>query len=313
MTEVRRVDETEHASRTGFLAAVAAHLLWGALPLYFLTLAPAGPFEIVAWRIVFSVVVCALLLTVSRSWRRLLGIVRQPRLVIPLAAAAVFVFANWQIFVIASVSGQVVEASLGYFITPIVTVLLGVLVLRERLRPLQWWAVGISGLAVLVLVIGHGTFPFIALGLACSFSVYSLFKKRLGGAVDALSGFAIETAWLTVPSIGILLAVAAGPGLAFGSAGPANLLLLIGVGPMTAVPLLLFATAARRLPLSTLGFVQYVTPVLQFLAGVLLLHEAMPPERWIGFALVWVALVVLSIDLLRTVRRPAVLEPAASF
>jgi chloramphenicol-sensitive protein RarD len=292
------------ASRTGFVAALAAHLLWGFLPLYFLILAPAGPFEIVAWRIVFSLALCVLLASVTRGWRRIAAVIRTPRLLWGLAAAAVFIFVNWQVFVFASVNGQVVEASLGYFMNPIVTVLLGVFVLREKLRRLQWWAIGISGVAVVVLVVAHGAFPVIAVALALSFAFYSLTKKRVGPSVDALTGFAVETAWLFVPSVAILVAVASAGALAFGSAGTGNALLLIGAGPMTAIPLLLFATAARRLPLSTLGFIQYSTPILQFLLGVVVLHEDMPPERWAGFALVWVALVVLSVDLLLGARRP---------
>ncbi|BDZ44979.1 EamA family transporter RarD [Naasia aerilata] len=292
------------ASRTGFLAAISAHLLWGFLPLYFLVLAPAGPFEIVAWRVVFSLVLCIVLATVLRGWGRILTVLRTPRLLWTLGLAAVFIFINWQVYVIAAVSGQVVEAALGYFINPIVTVLLGVFVFRERLRPLQWCAIGISGVAVIVLVVAHGAFPVIALALAFSFGLYGLTKKRLGPDVDALTGFAVETAWLFVPSVGILIAVASSGLLAFGSAGPGNALLLMAAGPMTAIPLLLFATAARRLPLSALGFIQYSTPILQFVLGVVVLHEDMPPERWAGFALVWLALVVLSVDLVRVARRP---------
>jgi chloramphenicol-sensitive protein RarD len=291
------------ASRTGLIAAVTAYLLWGVLPLYFLTLAPAGPFEIVAWRIVFSLLLCGILVTVMRAWRRVAAVVRRPKLLWTLAAAAAFVFVNWQVFVLASLAGQVVEASLGYFINPIVTVLLGVLVLKERLRPLQWCSIGISAIAVLVLAVGHGTFPWIAVALALSFGFYGLLKKRLGPEVDALTGLALETAWLLLPAVGILLALAVGGSLVFGSAGPLNVVLLIAAGPVTAVPLLLFATAARRLPLSALGFIQYLTPVMQFVIGVVVLHEAMPPERWAGFALVWVALAVLSVDLVRGARR----------
>jgi chloramphenicol-sensitive protein RarD len=300
----------QEAFRRGLAAAVGAYLLWGGLPLYFLTLAPAGPFEIVAWRIVFSLLLCAVLVTLTRSWRRIVAVVRRPKLIWTLGAAAVFVFVNWQVFVIASVNGQVVEASLGYFINPIVTVLLGVLVLKERLRPLQWWAIGISAVAVVVLVVAHGSFPWIAVALAVSFGLYGLMKKRLGPDVDALTGLALETAWLVVPAAGILLALAAGGAVAFGGAGPVNMLLLVGAGPVTAVPLLLFATAARRLPLSALGFIQYLTPILQFVLGVTVLHEAMPPERWAGFALVWVALAVLSVDLVRGARRSRVVAVA---
>jgi len=298
---------------TGLVAAVSAYGLWGVLPVYFLALSPAGPFEIVAWRIVFSVLLCVLLLTVMRSWRRTTAVARQPRLLLTLGAAAAFIFVNWAVYVLAALGGQVVEASLGYFINPIVTVLLGVLVLKERLRPLQWAAIGISLVAVLVLAIGHGAFPWIAVALAFSFGLYGLLKKRLGPNVDALTGFTLETAWLFAPAVVILGAIAASGALAFGSAGAVNVLLLIAAGPVTAVPLLLFASAARRLPLTVLGFVQYLAPLLQFVIGVAVLHEPMPLERWIGFSLVWVALAVLSFDAVRGTRRARALAVAPEF
>ena len=298
------------ATRRGLVAAGSAYLLWGVLPLYFLTLAPAGPFEIVAWRIVFSLILCVLLTAATRSWRRIVAVVRRPRLILGLGLAGAFVFVNWLVFVIAALDGQVVEGALGYFINPIVTILLAVLVQGERLRPLQWAAIGISALAVIVLVVGHGVFPWIALALALSFGLYGLVKKRLGPDVDALTGFTLETAWLAVPAA-ILLAVLAGAGqLVFGTAGTGNVLLLIAAGPVTAVPLLLFATAARRLSLSALGFIQYAAPILQFIIGVAVLHEPMPPERWAGFVLVWVALAVLSVDLVRSARRARVVAVA---
>ena len=312
MTTARPVADAPGAGRTGLLAALSAHLLWGILPLFFLLLAPAGPFEIVAWRILFSVGVCLVLFTITRSWRSFCAVLRDRRLLLTFAAAAVFIFVNWQLFVLASVTGQVVEASLCYFINPIVTVLLGVLVLHERLRPLQWAAIGISAVAVVVLVVGHGSFPWIALGLAFSFGFYGLMKKQVGRRVDALTGFAVETAWLLVPAVVILGLVAVGPGLAFGASGVGNVLLLIAAGPVTAVPLLLFATASRRLPLSLLGFVQYVTPVMQFILGVIVLHEQMTPERWLGFGLVWLALAVLTVDLVRGARPRASRFPPRS-
>jgi len=290
------------ATRSGVVFAIAAYLLWGFLPVYFLLLAPTGAFEIVGWRIVFSLVFCALLVTVTRSWPALIAIVRQPRLLGTMALAAVFIYINWQVFVYGTVTGHVIETSLGYFINPIVTVLLGVFFLRERLRPLQWTAVGISAVAVLVIAINYGAFPWIALSLAFSFGLYGLIKKRVGPRVDALSGLILETAWLTPVAIVQLVIVGATAGLTFGMAGTANLLLLIGVGVATAIPLLLFAAASRRLPLVTIGFVQYLTPLLQFALGAVLLHEEITAVRWVGFALVWFALALLSIDLVRAGR-----------
>jgi chloramphenicol-sensitive protein RarD len=289
--------------RSGIIFALAAYLLWGFLPVYFLLLAPTGPFEIVGWRILFCLVFCALLLTVTRSWPAVIAIVREPRLLANMALAAVFIYVNWQVFVYGTVSGHVIETSLGYFINPIVTVLLGVFFLREKLRPLQWTAVGISAVAVLIIAINYGAFPWIALSLAFSFGFYGLIKKRVGPRVDALSGLALETAWLTPVAIVQLMIVGATAGLTFGMAGTANVLLLIGVGVATAIPLLLFAAASRRLPLVTIGFVQYLTPLLQFVLGAVLLHEEITAVRWVGFALVWFALALLTLDLVRAGRR----------
>lgn len=284
--------------RTGFLQAVGAYSLWGFLPVYFLLLAPAGPFEIVAWRIVFSLVFCALLLSWTRNWGSVLAIVRQPKLLLTIAAAGVFIYVNWQVYILAVLTGRVLEGALGYFINPIVTVLLGVLLLREKLRPAQWTAVGISLVAVLVLAIGYGQFPWISLTLAFSFGFYGLIKKRIGPRVDAVSGLSLETAWLLPVAVVQLVIVGTVSGVTLATVSTWHTLAIIGSGVITAIPLLLFAGAARRLPLITLGLVQYLAPLLQFVFGAFLLGEAMPPERWVGFGLVWVALVVLTADML---------------
>jgi chloramphenicol-sensitive protein RarD len=279
--------------RSGLVFGAAAYVLWGAMPVYFLLMAPAGPFEIVAWRILFSLVFCAILLTVTRTWGRLVAVARRPRTLLLIGLAGATIYVNWQVYVIASTSGRVVDAALGYFINPIVTVLLGVLVLRERLRPGQWAAVGVSAVAVLVLALETGTVPWIALALAGSFGLYGLVKKGVGGTVDALSGLTLETAWLAPVAAAQLAAVGASAGLAFGAAGLVPTLILASAGIGTAVPLLLFAGSTRRLPLTLVGFVQYLTPILQFLLGVVVLHERMPAGRWIGFGIVWVALLLL--------------------
>jgi chloramphenicol-sensitive protein RarD len=226
--------------------------------------------------------------------------------VLVLGLAGVLVFINWQTYVIAVLLGRVNEAALGYFINPIVTVLLGVIVLRERLRVAQWGAVSLSAIAVLILAINYGEIPWISLILAFSFGLYGLAKKRVGPRVDALTGLALETAWLTPIAIVQLVFVGLTSGIVFGTAGVTNTLLLAAAGIVTSVPLLLFAAAARRLPLVVIGFVQYLTPILQFVIGTFILHEAMPPERWVGFSLVWLALIILSIDMVlhaRSVRR----------
>lgn len=296
----------------GFAFALTAYGLWGFLPLYFLLLAPIGAPELVAWRIVLALVFCALLLTVTRGWPALIVIVRSPRTLLTMGAASFFILINWSIYIFATLTGHVVEAALGYFTNPIVTVLLGVFVLRERLRVLQWAAIGISAVAVLVLAINYGQFPWIALVLAFSFGTYGLIKKQVGGRVDAISGLTVETAWLALPAAIVLVVIAASGNLVIGTISPTHTVLVLGLGAVTAIPLLLFASAARRLPLTYLGLTQYVAPIIQFVLGVVFLHEDMPTSRWLGFGLVWVALIVLTADMLLAGRRArgVVVQPA---
>ncbi|MHA7985571.1 EamA family transporter RarD [Rathayibacter sp. CAU 1779] len=291
-----------HTGR-GIVYALAAYLIWGFLPIYFIALAPTGPFEIVAWRVLFSLVFCAIAILITRAWRPFVAILKRPRIVFIMGAAGALIYVNWQTYVYATTSDQVVEASLGYFINPIVTVLLGVIVLRERLRVTQWIAIGISLVAVVVLTVGYGKLPWIALALAFSFGLYGLVKKQVGRDVDALSGLTLETAWLAPVAAVQLIVVGATTGITLGHEGAWHTVALIGAGVITAVPLLFFAAASRRLPLIVMGFIQYFTPVLQLIVGVALLHEPMPLERWIGFGLVWVALALLTVDLVLAVRR----------
>lgn len=288
------------ASGIGY--AVTAYGLWGLMPLYFLLLVPSGPVEIVAWRIVLSVAVCAVLITATRGWRAFAALVRDRAATLTLGLASVLIVVNWSVYVYASISGHVVEAALGYFINPIVTVLLGVFVLGDRLRPLQWAAIAVSVVAVIVLVAGYGQFPWISIILAISFGGYGLVKKRVGGRVDALSGLSVETMWLAVPASVALLVLAASGTLQTGSVSGWHTALTMFAGVATSAPLLLFAAATRRLPLSYVGLTQYLTPVIQFVFGVVLLHEEMPPARWVGFAIVWAALILLTIDMLRHTR-----------
>ena len=287
----------------GGVYAFSAYLLWGFLPLYFLLLIPTGPWELVAWRIVLSLGFCALLLTVTRTWPRLAAIFRKPRVIGLTVIAGLLIYVNWQVFIYGALSDQVIETSLGYFINPIATVLLAVLVLHERLRATQWVAIGIAAVAVLVIVIGYGAFPWIALTLAASFGVYGLVKKKVGPAVDAVSGLTLETLWLTPIAAVVLIVVGVTEGLTMGTSGWEHALLLSLAGVVTAVPLLLFAAGARRAPLTLIGILQFVAPILQFLIGWLFLQEPMPLERWIGFGLVWVALIVLTVDSLLHARR----------
>jgi chloramphenicol-sensitive protein RarD len=302
------VRQARSATQTGLIFAICSYGLWGVLPLYFVILAPTGAFEIVAWRVLFSLVFCAALILTTRAWRPLVTAFSTPRTVWTMGVAGILIYINWQTFILGTLSGHVVETALGYFINPIITVLLGVLVLGERLRAGQWAAVLISLVAVVVLSVGYGRIPWISLILAFSFGLYGLIKKRVGGHLDALTGLTLETLWLTPVAIVQLVVVSLVTGVTFGTVSPLHTIALIGSGVLTAVPLLFFAAASRRLPLTTMGLVQYLAPVLQFLAGVVILHEPMPPERWLGFALVWVALIVLTVDMLlagRASRRPA--------
>ena len=295
--------ESARDERRGGVYAFAAYFLWGFMPLYFLLLAPIGPWEIVVWRILFSLAFCAILLTVTRTWGKLFAILRDRRLVFWTIVAGLLIYVNWQVFLIGILTGHVIEGSLGYFINPIVTVLLGVIVLKERLRLAQWIAIGFAGLAVIVIIVAYGSFPWIALTLAASFGTYGLVKKQIGPRVDAISGLTLESLWLTPIALIQLVVVAATTGLVFGTQGAGHTVLVTVAGVVTAVPLLLFAAGARRAPLTVIGLLQFVAPILQFITGAWILHEPMPLERWIGFALVWVALVVLSVDSVVSSRR----------
>ncbi|WP_336630960.1 MULTISPECIES: EamA family transporter RarD [unclassified Microbacterium] len=296
-------DTARREETLGGVYAFVAYFLWGFMPLYFLTLAPTGPWEVVAWRILFSLVFCALLLTVTRSWPKLFAILRNRRLVLWTIAAGALIYVNWQVFLISTLTGHVIEGSLGYFINPIVTVLLGVLVLGERLRRAQWVAIGISALAVGVIIVGYGAFPWIALTLAASFGTYGLVKKQIGPSVDAISGLTLESLWLAPIAVVQLVVVGATTGITLGNAGAGHAVLLTLAGAVTATPLLFFAAGARRAPLTVIGMLQFVAPIMQFLTGWWIMGEPMPVERWIGFGLVWLALVVLTVDSLAAARR----------
>ncbi|MER7446912.1 EamA family transporter RarD [Microbacterium sp. NPDC097977] len=287
----------------GVAYAGGAYLLWGVLPLYFLLLAPTGPWEVVGWRVLLSLLFCVILLTVTRGWQAFGAIVRQPRLLGWTALAGVLIYVNWQVFVFGTLSHNVVETSLGYFINPIMTVLLGVFVLKERIRRLQWVAVGIASVAVIVIVVLYRSFPWIALSLTVSFGVYGLIKKKIGPAVDAISGLTLESFWLIPIAVVQLVLVATGPGLTMGANGIGHAVLLALAGVATAVPLLLFAAGTRRIDLTVIGMIQFVTPVMQFIIGAAVLGEPMPIERWVGFVLVWVAIAVFLVDLVLAARR----------
>ncbi|SEG64820.1 chloramphenicol-sensitive protein RarD [Actinacidiphila yanglinensis] len=287
--------------RAGLGYGFAAYGLWGLFPLFWPLLEPAGALEILAHRMVWSLVVAALILLVLRRWAWVTVLVRQPKRLALVAAAATAVTINWGVYIWAVNSDHVVEGSLGYFINPLVTIALGVLVLHERLRPVQWAAVGIGCVAVVVLTVGYGRLPWIALTLAFSFGGYGLIKKKL--AMNGLESLAAEAGVQFVPALVFLLVLGARGRSTFTGHGAGHAGLLATCGLVTAIPLILFGMAATRLPLSTIGLMQYLTPVFQFLIGVLHFHETMPADRWAGFFLVWAALGVLTGDALRTARR----------
>jgi len=292
--------------RRGLAYGVTAYLLWGLFPLYWPLLKPASALEILAHRMLWSLAFVAVLLWRTRAWRHIRAVTadREKRLL--LGAAAVVITANWGTYIWGVNTGHVVETSLGYFINPLFTILLGVLLLHERLRRTQWVAVGIASVAIVVLTVGYGRLPWIALVLATSFGLYGYFKKR--ARVGAVESLAIETGYLAIPALTTLIIIQLHGSLVFAQHSAGNTTLLVLTGAITAIPLLFFGAATRRLPLSVMGLVQYLAPVIQFVVGVTVDHEKMPTERWIGFGLVWVALIVLTWDGLRRQRRPA---PAA--
>lgn len=283
----------------GTLLGFSAYAIWGLMPLYFGLLAPSGAWEILGHRILWSLVLCVGLLLLLR--RPLPRLRRPPREAFGIALAGVLIATNWVVYLLAVTSGRVTDAALGYFLNPLVSVLLGLLLLGERLRRWQAVAVVIGASGGLFLAIATGTIPWIALALAFSFGFYGLVKKRLGVGLGAIQGLTAETAVLAPAAAGVLIWLqVTGRGTLF-EAGPVHVAMLVSTGVVTAVPLLMFAMAARRIPLVTLGLLQFIAPVLQLLTGVLL-GEDMPPERWIGFGIVWIALVVLVADSLATRR-----------
>ena len=285
----------------GLTFGAGAYLIWGSFPLLIQLSKFASPFETVVWRVVFGFLFAALLVTITKTWGQILALAKTPKKLVWVAVAAIFIFINWQVYVVAVVTGNVIETSLGYFINPLVTVMFAVVLLKEKLRRMQWVALGVGLIAVLVLTVDYGRPPWIAIILALSFGTYSLAKNRVGRNIGALQSFTIESATvLPIAIIQLIVVASFGPVMLL--SGPMEAAVLIGFGIMTAVPLILFGAAASRIPLSMIGFIQYLTPVLQFSAGYFILGEEMPPVRWIGFGLVWVSLLILTSDAFR--RKP---------
>jgi chloramphenicol-sensitive protein RarD len=293
------VTDAADEHRRGLFFSTSAYLLWGVFPLYFPLLEPAGTVEILAERMAWSLVVMVVVVRFGSSFAGARAVLHNRRQLGLLTLAAVFVAGNWGTYIYGVNSGHVVESSLGYFINPLFTILLGVLVLGERLRTVQWVAVGIGAAAVLVIALDYGRPPWIALTLAFSFGMYGFCKKQANaGAVDSL---VVETGVQFIPALIAISVIGAQGDLVFGTR-PATSVLLAGSGVITVIPLLLFAAGTRRLPLSVTGLLQFLTPVLQFAVGVGIRHEPLPTAELIGFCLVWVALILLSVDGIRTQR-----------
>ena len=286
-------------SKAGLIFGVSAYVLWGLFPLYWPLLEPAGAFEIVGHRAVWSLVFCVIALTLTKAIKPAVTTMKRPRVFIKLFAATALISINWIVYIWATNNGHVVEASLGYYINPIIIIAIGVLLLKEKMRKLQWASVSIAAFGVLVLTIDYGRLPWIALALALSWGTYGFIKKQLG--LGALEGLGIETA-ISAPFYLAYLAWIGSQGDGHFTYQPGLTLLLIGSGVVTAIPLLLFNGAGNRLPYTIIGLLQFITPTLQFSIGVWVRHEEMSQARWAGFLIIWTALVVLATDLVRSSR-----------
>ncbi|QIG45629.1 EamA family transporter RarD [Nocardioides anomalus] len=296
--------------RRGLLLGVAAYAMWGGFPLYWPHLEPAGALEILAHRVLWSLVTMGVLLVVLRRTRHFRALFESRRTVLLLAVAALTITVNWATYIWGVNNDRVVETSLGYFVNPLVTVLMGVLILGERLRPLQWAAIGVATLAVVVLTVDYGHPPWVALVLAFSFGTYGLCKKSANvGAVESL---ALETTFIAPFAAAYVVWLTATGASNFGSHGVGHALLLASSGLITAVPLICFGAAATRVSMVTLGLLQYLAPVIQFALGVLYFHEDMTPGRWAGFVLVWAALAVFTVEATSHRRRQLRLAALAS-
>jgi chloramphenicol-sensitive protein RarD len=285
-------------------------VLWGGFPLFWPLLEPAGAVEILAHRVMWSAITMAVVVLLMRRGRGVLALARDRRVATLLAVAAAVVSVNWVTYIWGVNNGRVVEASLGYFINPLVTVLMGVLILGERLRRLQWVALAVATVAVVVLTVDYGRLPWVALILAFSFGTYGLAKKQAGvGAIESLT---FETLLLAPVAGAYVWWLGAAGTSHFGNHGLVHTLLFMSTGIITAVPLLLFGAAAIRVPMVSLGLLQYLAPIIQFALGVFLFHEAMPAGRWIGFALVWAALIMFTAEALTHRRRQLRLVAEAS-
>jgi chloramphenicol-sensitive protein RarD len=283
----------------GLIYGVSAYVLWGLFPLYWPLLQPANPLEIVSHRAVWTMVFCIVVLAVTHALKSTLATFKRPKVAAKLFTTTILISINWLVYVWATNNGHVVEASLGYYINPLIIIAFGVILLKEKMRSLQWVAVSIATVGVIILTIDYGRLPWIALALALTWGTYGLVKKQLG--LGALEGLAIETMIAFIPYCGYLIFIGAKSEGQFGNEIGLTAL-LISAGAITAIPLLLFNGSTNRLPYTTIGLLQYITPTIQFSIGVWVNHEAMPPARWIGFLVIWLALITLAADLVKSGR-----------
>ena len=283
----------------GLLFGVGSYVLWGLFPLSWPLLKPASPLEIVSHRAVWTLVFCLIVLALSKQLHSAISVVKRPKMMAGLFLSTILVSINWLTYIWATNNGHVVEAALGYYINPLIIIAFGVLLLREKMRPLQWLAVGIAAIGVTILTFDYGRLPWVAISLALSWGTYGLVKKKLD--LGALDGLAIETLISFIPYVGYLIYLGSQGTGQFGQS-PGLTILLISAGAVTAIPLLLFNGSTTRLPYSTIGLLQYITPTIQFSIGVWVRHEDMPAARWIGFLVIWLALAALAADLVRSSR-----------
>ena len=284
-------------NKLGLLFGISAYSLWGAFPLYWPLLEPANPLEIVSHRAVWTLVFCFIVLAATKALKSTLVTLKRPKIAAKLFLTSLLISINWLVYIWATNNGHVVEASLGYYINPLIIIGFGVILLKEKMRPLQWAAVTIASIGVLVLTIDYGRLPWIALTLAVSWGSYGLIKKQLG--LGALEGLAIETFISGFFYLGYLIYIGTKGTGQFGHHWGLTLLLM-SAGAITAIPLLLFNGSATRLPFTTIGLLQYITPTLQFSVGVWIRHEVMPTARWVGFLIIWVSLTTLAFDLVKS-------------
>ena len=278
---------------------MSAYVLWGLFPLYWPLLQPANALEIVSHRAVWTMVFCIVVLALTHALKSTLATFKRPKVAIKLLTTTILISINWLVYIWATNNNHVVEASLGYYINPLIIIAFGVILLKEKMRPLQWAAVSIATIGVVVLTVDYGRLPWVALALALSWGTYGLVKKQLG--LGALEGLAIETMIAFIPYCGYLIFIGAKGEGQFGN-GTVLTILLFSAGAITAIPLLLFNGSTNRLPYSTIGLLQYITPTIQFSIGVWINHEAMPTARWVGFIFIWLALITLAGDLVKSGR-----------